>query len=78
MAGPFRDKIYGVLVKVETTSGVDAAPTGALNAVRLSNPATLEYDFMESGDRDDEQTGEATSGCLASHLWPRRDDRLHG
>lgn len=57
MAGPFREKILGVLVKVETTSGVDAVPTASVNAIRVVGIPTLEYDFMESGDRDDEQTG---------------------
>jgi hypothetical protein len=58
MAGPFREKIFAALVKVETTSGVDSVPVVGTDAVRLVNgPTVLAYDFMEGGSRDDEQTG---------------------
>jgi hypothetical protein len=57
MPGPFREKILLVLVKPETTTGVDSVPTGTAIAIRVVGIPTLEYDFMESGDRDDAQTG---------------------
>ena len=53
-------------VKVETTSGVDSVPTLAANAVRLVGIPVLEYDFMESGDRDDAQTGDMSGADRAA------------
>lgn len=57
MAGPYRDRIMGVAVKLETTSGVDSVPTIATDGIVTVGIPIIEYDFMESGDRDDEQTG---------------------
>lgn len=51
-----REKIFGVLAKIETTSGVDSVPVGT-DAVRCIGIPTLNYDFLESGMRDDAQTG---------------------
>lgn len=50
------ERIQAVLIKLETTSGVDSGPTGA-NVVRTVGIPTLEHNFMESGDRSDVQTG---------------------
>jgi hypothetical protein len=50
-------RIFGVAVKIETTSGTDAVPTAAANSVQLVGIPELEYDFLESGERDDVQTG---------------------
>jgi hypothetical protein len=58
MAGPYREKIFGVLIKIEVTSGVDSVPVAATDAIRMAGgPALLEWNFMEAGDRDDVQTG---------------------
>lgn len=53
----FREKIFGVLVKIETTPLTDAAPTG-VDAVRVVGIPTLRYDFLENGLRDDVVTGQ--------------------
>lgn len=50
-------KIFGVAVKIETTSGTDAVPTAAANAIQQVGIPELEYDFLESGERPDVQTG---------------------
>lgn len=57
MAGPYREKIFGVAVKIETTSGTDSVPTAAANAIRVVGIPELEWDFLESGERPDVQTG---------------------
>jgi hypothetical protein len=49
----FREKVLAVLAKIETTSGVDAVPTGAANAVRPVGIPTLNYAYLEPGLRDD-------------------------
>jgi hypothetical protein len=54
---PFREKIFGVLVKIETTPLTDAAPVGT-DAVRVVGIPTLKYDFLENGLRDDVVTGQ--------------------
>lgn len=57
MPGPNREKIFGILAKVETTSGTDAAPVPGTDALRVVGIPTLTYDFLESGERDDVQNG---------------------
>jgi hypothetical protein len=52
-----REKVFGVLAKIETTSGTDAAPTAAANAVRVVGIPVIEYGYLEPGERDDVQTG---------------------
>jgi hypothetical protein len=53
----FREKIFGVLAKIETTSGTDAAPT-SVNALRVVGIPTLKYGYLEEGLRDDVETGQ--------------------
>jgi hypothetical protein len=53
-----REKIFGVAVKIETTSGTDAVPTAAANGIKVVGIPVLSYDFLESGERDDVQTGQ--------------------
>src|SRR5690348_8885793 len=53
----FREKIFGVLVKIETTPLTDAVPTGT-DAVRVVGIPTLRYGFFETGLRDDVVTGQ--------------------
>lgn len=53
----FREKILGVLVKIETTPLTDAVPTG-VDAVRVVGVPTLRYGFLETGLRDDVVTGQ--------------------
>lgn len=52
-----RTKIFGVLAKIETTSGTDAAPTAAANAVRVIGIPQLTIDYIEQGFRPDENHG---------------------
>lgn len=75
MAGPFRERIFGILLKVETTSGVDAAPTAGANAIRVSGTPLLQYDFMDGGERDDAQTGMLSGAGRAAPVgqWGRID-----
>jgi hypothetical protein len=53
----FREKIFGVLVKIEASAQVDALPTG-VDAIRPVSVPTLRYGFLESGSRDDVVTGQ--------------------
>jgi hypothetical protein len=55
---PYRERIYGVLAKIEPTSGTDSVPTAGTDAVRVVGIPHLVYDFLESGERDDVQTGQ--------------------
>lgn len=75
MPGPFRERIYGVLIKPETTSGVDSVPTAGANAIRVVGIPILQYDFMEQGDRDDAQTGQLSGAGRAAPAgaWGRID-----
>lgn len=53
----YRERIYGVLVKIETTSGTDAVPTAGSDAVATVGVPYLVVDYLESGKRDDVQNG---------------------
>lgn len=53
----FREKIFGVLAKVETTSGTDAVPVAGTDAVRQIGIPVLEYGYLETGERQDAETG---------------------
>lgn len=53
MAGPYREKVFAVAAKIETTSGTDSVPTLAANAVRVVGVPTVTIDDLEKGDRDD-------------------------
>lgn len=53
----YRYKLYAVLVKIEPTSGTDAVPDPAIDAVRCTNVPTLQIGFLETGSRSDAQTG---------------------
>jgi hypothetical protein len=57
MPGPYRERIYGVAVKIEATSGVDAVPDPAVDAVQTVGIPYLEMDYLEPGTRDDVQNG---------------------
>jgi hypothetical protein len=66
MAGPYREKIFGIAVKIEATSGTDSVPTAATDAIRVVGVPELEWDFLESGERDDVQTGQMGSADPAA------------
>jgi hypothetical protein len=53
----FREKVFGVLFKIEVTPGTDAAPTG-VNALRVVGIPILKWDYLEPGLRDDVETGQ--------------------
>jgi hypothetical protein len=57
MAGPYREKVFGILAKIETTSGTDAVPVPGVDAMRVVGIPTLTIDYLEPGERDDVQTG---------------------
>ena len=57
MAGPYRERIFAVAVKVEPTSGTDSVPTLTTDAVRVVGVPSLTIDDLESGDRSDVVTG---------------------
>jgi hypothetical protein len=54
----FREKIFGVLVKIEATPLTDAVPVAGTDAVRVVGIPVLKYGFLESGSRDDVVTGQ--------------------
>lgn len=53
----YRERIYAILAKIETTSGVDAVPDPATDGVRTVGIPTLNLDYLEAGTRDDVQNG---------------------
>lgn len=53
----FREKIFGVLAKIETVSGTDSVPVAGTDAVRQIGIPTLEYGYLETGERQDAETG---------------------
>ena len=57
MAGPYRERIFAVAVKVEPTSGTDSVPTLAADAVRVVGVPVLTINDLEPGDRSDVVTG---------------------
>lgn len=57
MAAPYTEPVQLLLIKVETTSGVDAAPSASGDAVRTVGFPTVRMRFMEGGNRDDVQNG---------------------
>lgn len=57
MAGPYREKVFALAAKLETTSGTDATPTVASNALRVVGIPTLTVNDLETGDRSDVEWG---------------------
>jgi hypothetical protein len=55
---PYRERIFGVAAKIEATSGTDSVPTAATDAIRVVGIPHITIDFLESGERDDVQTGQ--------------------
>ena len=53
----YRERIYAILAKIEATSGVDAVPDPAADAVRTVGIPTITIDDLEPGTRDDVQNG---------------------
>jgi hypothetical protein len=53
----YSEKVYGVLVKLETTSGTENAPSALTDAVRPVGIPTLNVGYLEPGLRDDVITG---------------------
>jgi hypothetical protein len=52
-----RARVYGFAFKIETTSGTDAVPDPAVDAVATVGVPTITIDYLEAGTRDDVQTG---------------------
>lgn len=73
-----RIKIQGVAAKIHAVEGTDPVPTFALNAVRLIGIPTLQINFLEDGDRADEQhAGMGTIGVVAdAGRWGQIDISL--
>lgn len=57
MAGPYRERVRLLLAKIETTSGVDAAPVATADTVRTKGIPTIGPGYLNPGLRDDVQTG---------------------
>ena len=57
MAGPYREKIFGVALKIQPVPGTDAVPAVA-NGLRVVGISTLKWDFMEPGEREDVISGQ--------------------
>lgn len=53
----FREKVFGVLAKIEVTSGTDSLPVAGTDAVRQIGIPTLEYAYLETGERQDAESG---------------------
>lgn len=53
MAGPYRERIYGVAIKIETTSGTDSVPDPAVDALETVGKPQFTGDYLEPGTRDD-------------------------
>lgn len=53
----YRERVYGLLVKIEATSGTDAVPDPAVNAVQTVGIPTFTPTYLEPGTRDDVQNG---------------------
>lgn len=57
MPGPYREKIFGIAIKIEAVPGVDALP-GVADAIRVVGIPTLKWDYYETGLRPDVVTGQ--------------------
>jgi hypothetical protein len=53
----YRERVYGLLVKIEPTSGTDSVPTAGSDAVQTVGLPTITVDYLEQGLRDDVQNG---------------------
>jgi hypothetical protein len=53
----YRERIYGLLVKPEATSGTDSVPTAGSNAVKTVGIPTITVDYLEQGTRNDVVNG---------------------
>lgn len=53
----YRAKVWGLLVKIEGTSGTDAVPVAGTDAVQTLGAPTITIDYLEQGLRDDVQNG---------------------
>src|SRR3954463_5338422 len=73
-----RIKIQGVAAKIHAVEGTDPVPTFALNAVRPIGIPTLQINYLEDGDRADEQhAGMGTIGVIAdAGRWGQVDISL--
>jgi hypothetical protein len=63
-----RIKIQGAAAKIQALVGTDSVPTFASNAIRLLNIPTLQINYLEDGDRADEQ--HAGMGTIGVRLTP--------
>lgn len=73
-----RIKIQGVAAKIHAVEGTDPVPTFASNAIRLLNIPTLQINYLEDGDRSDEQhAGMGSIGeAAAAGRWGQVDIML--
>jgi hypothetical protein len=45
----YRERVYGLLVKIEPTSGTDSVPTAGTDAVQTVGLPTITVDYLEQG-----------------------------
>jgi hypothetical protein len=53
----YRERVFGLLVKIEPTSGTDSVPVAATNAVQTLGAPTITVDYLEQGLRNDVVNG---------------------
>jgi hypothetical protein len=53
----YRERVFGLLVKIEPTSGTDSVPTAGANAVQTLGAPTITVDYLEQGLRNDVVNG---------------------
>lgn len=51
--GLYRERVFGLLVKIEGTSGTDSVPTAGANAVQMLGSPAITVDYLEQGLRND-------------------------
>jgi hypothetical protein len=57
MPGPYRERIYGIAIKIETTSGTDSVPDPTADAIVTVGVPQFTGDYLEPGTRDDVVNG---------------------
>lgn len=70
MPGPYRERVRLLAMKMESTSGVDSVPDPLVDSIRTVGMPLPKPGFLESGNRDDVQTGQLISTPRAAPAGP--------